>query len=704
MSLRVGIDLGTTFSAVAYIDESSGTPVIIKNRYNKPTTPSVLCFQPDGTILFGDDAKDEQLCGNPNAVSFFKRNMGQSSFALEILGQKYTAADLSAIFLKKLVEDAETQIHQSIDSAVITVPAYFTDKERKDTLEAGKRAGLNVLSLIHEPTAAAFAYGLNTHGKSQTVLIYDLGGGTFDVTIAKITDGEIAVLGSDGDHTLGGKNWDDSLVRYFIDQFEESTGIDMSDDIDMVNTLQVIAEKTKIQLSSRNSVSVPIKYQGERVNLDVTCSIFEDVTSSLIDSTKDLTNNLIASLGLTWNEIDGVILVGGSTRMRMVHDYIVSMSGKPPLSGVNVDEAVALGAAIRANINEHGDVVTLPASGGNPRISGSKAFSDVTAHSLGVILINPAGDRYINSTIIKKNSRIPATNVISSELKTHSALNELEVYVLQGDEERPLDNLILDKYVVYDIEKTSQNPAIIDIAYSYTADGIIAVSAVQKETGKTLPIRVEPVPDDMSWTDENPADHVPKEIQITPTVDVVLAIDVSGSMSGIPIEKAKEAMIGFVNQLNDVDANIGVMAFADSVVWLIKPTRNKTHVTKKIATLSVGYGGAGTCNSAEPFQDSLSELLKCGGVFSKKADMQYVVVLTDGQWSSQQRAITYSHECHKRQIETMAIGFGGADYAFLRRIASTSDFADFSTLTELSGSFSKIAQAINTGKGGLISK
>lgn len=525
MGVRVGIDLGTTFSAVARIDPSTGKPMVIKNSFGSATTPSVLCFERDGNVLFGEDAKNMQSVGDTNAIAFFKRSMGKDMFSVDILGKTYNATDLSAILLKKLKEEAESQINERIDAAVITVPAYFTHKERSATIEAGKRAGLEVIAIINEPTAAAFAYGLNEKEEEQTVLIYDLGGGTFDVTLARINKNEINILGSDGDHELGGKDWDDCIARYLASEFLEKYDVDLSEDPEMVASLLVTAENVKKQLTSKDLVSVPITYQDIRGTIDITEETFESISQFLIGTTKDVTERLLTSVELNWNQIDGVILVGGSTRMRMVHNYVYEMSGKPPLGGVNVDEAVALGAAIRANITDKGEAVaTIGGLLGKIKsnglsIQGAKAVTDVTAHSLGMISISPDGEEYINSFIIKKNSKIPASNTKPFNLRTRAKDNELEVYVLQGEFKRPLDNTIINKYVISKIERTSPPNSVIEVTYEYTANGVIEVSAVQKETGKKLPIKIEPVPEDMSWSDLSPKDNMTGGEM--PSVDVV---------------------------------------------------------------------------------------------------------------------------------------------------------------------------------------
>ncbi len=702
MGIRVGIDLGTTFSAVAMIDRHTGKPVVIRNGFGSPVTPSVLCFQPDGGVLYGEEAKEMQSFGDTNAVAFFKRSMGKDAFSVDILGKTYTATDLSAILLQKLKEEAERQCGETIDGAVITVPAYFTSRERAATIQAGRQAGLEVLSILSEPTAAALAYGLGDRPGEQTVMIYDLGGGTFDVTLARINSNEIRILSCDGDHELGGKDWDDCIARYLADEFQEKYGMDLSEDDRMVTSLLVTAEQVKKQLTSKNTVTVPLAYKDIRGSVDITEEIFESISEFLIGTTREVTERCLSSVGMDWSGIDGVILVGGSTRMRMIRNYVREMSGKEPLSGVNVDEAVALGAAIRANITDKGEA--LPAIGGSaPKraaadvvgVRGAKAVTDVTAHSLGMIAISPDGERYVNSVIIRKNTPIPSENMRPFHFRTRARDNELEVYVLQGEFERPLDNTLLNKYVITQIRKTASLEAVIQVTYRYTSNGVVEIAAIQQDSGQALPVRIEPVPEDMSWTDGSPKDRAAGESQ--PPIDVALAIDLSGSMSGEPTRKAMQAMEDFVDQMDNRFTRVAVFAFADSVRCLQPLSEDFTAVKKTIRKLeSVDVG---VCNGAHPFTDARAILSRWTS--RKKRGLRYIVVLTDGCWACREAAIQAAHMCHMDGIDVMALGFGSANYEFLKQIASTDQFASLTDLSDLGGSFSRIAQAIGEGAGGL---
>ena len=697
MGIRVGIDLGTTFCAVARIDQNTGKPQIIKNSFGSTTTPSVLCFEENGNILFGEDAKNMQSVGDTNSVAFFKRSMGNKLFNVELFGKRYNATDFSAILLRKLKEEAEQQCGETIDSAVITVPAYFTHIERTETLNAGKRAGLDVIAIINEPTAAAFAYGLNEKENEQTVLIYDLGGGTFDATLARINKNEIKILGSDGDHELGGKDWDDCIARYLASEFYEKYGEDISDDPEMIASLLVTAESVKKQLTQKDVVNVPIRYKGISGNIEITEEIFESISQFLIGTTKDVVERLMQDVNVTWESIDGVILVGGSTRMRMIHNYIKEMSGKEPLGGVNVDEAVALGAAIRANITDKGNIV--PSLGGllrkkntNMFIKGAKAVSDVTAHSLGMISISADGEEYVNSVIIKKNTPIPTSNTKAFNFKTRAKNNELEIYVLQGDYKRPLDNTIINKYVISNIKKTTPPKSVIEVTYKYNSNGVIEVSATQKETGKKLPIKIEAIPEDMEWANGSPKDN--QNNNSTPDVEVLLTVDLSGSMSGTPLEEAKKAMKRFVDEMDKDIVRIGLIPFANRTSVVLNPTSDYRKVKKAIDELVID-DGFGYGNSAHPFDIGLSELE------INDADVKYIIVLTDGMWGCCDAAISSAKTCHKNNIEIMALGFGSADYSFLKKIASTDEFASLTDLSNLSGSFSKIAQVIGESSTGI---
>lgn len=711
MGIRVGIDLGTTFSAVARIN-ADGKPEVIHNSFGEAVTPSVLCFQEDGSVLYGQDAKDMQLVGDTNTASFFKRAMGNDDYQVEYFGKIYSATDLSAILLRKLVEEAQEQCGERIDSAVITVPAYFAHKERVATIEAGKKAGLNVLGILNEPTAAAFAYGLMDRPGEQTVIIYDLGGGTFDVTIARISDKEIRILGSDGNHELGGKDWDDCIANYLATQFENATGVDLTEDDHAVNTCLVTAENVKKQLTSRDSVTTMVRCKTTSAQITVTEDKFEEISAYLLQNTSSLIEKLLSELQLSWRDITGVILVGGSTRMRMVSKYVKRMSGREPLHGVNVDEAVALGAAIRANINEDGMTPRMQLGEGAAQkpafqyVLGAKKITDATAHALGMIAESEDRERYVNSIVIPKNEAIPAAREKKYNFNVRKKDNELEVYVLQGEYERCLDNTVIGKYVITGMEMVRKNPSVIAVSYSYDENGVIGVSAVQTETNRSLKVEKMPILEDMSWADGCPKDNDPPSME----ADAILAIDLSGSMDGEPIEKARKAMLGFLDTVDSDTTRVGVVGYANEVKWFTYPTNDYDKVRRTIRGMKIsdelGYG-----TKANPFPQIRDYVKKRPVVSSNsffrhrknednKERMIYTVILTDGEWFQGEAAVRDADVCKKQGVQIIALGFGDADYRFLKKIATTDEMASLTNLNDLGSSFSKIAQVISDDTAG----
>ena len=683
METVIGIDLGTTFSAVASVDVS-GRASVLKNSQGEQLTPSVIWFGEGAAPVVGSEAKQMQEMGEADVASFFKRNMGDVNFSLNFGGKFYSARDLSTIMLRKLKADAELALGETVQKAVITVPAYFNNLQREATIEAGKDAGLEVLRIINEPTAAAISFGLNSQATGQTLLVYDLGGGTFDVTVIKINADSIEVLGTDGDHELGGKNWDDRLIAFIAQKFQEEFGVDPLSDSVAFNDLLVRAESAKKQLSVRDTARVAIAYQGEKGRYDIDVHTFEEITLDLLERTQLLTEKVLEDIHLNWTDINGVLLVGGSTRMPMVSRWIASMSGSEPLRGVNVDEAVALGAAIQANIDANG-------SQGAPRLAlggAMRTIRDVMSHSLGLVAINNDRSRYINSIIIAKNKPIPSEQTSPFTLRTRPGnQNVLEVYMLQGESERPLDCNIIGKYVFSEIEHQTGGQAVLHVSYAYDSNGVIKVSAVQADSNNTLPLRIETVPDEMSWLDLPPVENemVPAHLSL------ILAVDLSGSMSGEPLAKAQQAAQEFVQKLDLSNSSIGLMLFADSVKMSQDLCQNAKSLKKGIESWRIGEVGGG--NSTQPFTQALEEL-------SQREDPRFLLVLTDGIWYDQPLAIRAADRCKEAGIEIIAIGFGGADRSFLQQIASSDENALLTNLNELSSSFSKIAQVL-TESGGL---
>jgi molecular chaperone DnaK len=553
---------------------------------------------------------------------------------------------------------------------VITVPAYFNHPPRDATKRAGQRAGLEVIKIINEPTAAAIAYGLTEESQPRTILVYDLGGGTFDVTLMKITANGIDVLATGGDHRLGGKNWDEAIAMYLSSKFEEEHGMEVIEDLSYYDDLLSKSEAAKMQLSSRDKVNVSLTYKGKRGNYELTLETFNNITFDLLSRTEAYVNHVLAEQKFSWADIDGILLVGGSTRMRMVPELVRTMSGKEPLRGIYVDDAVAQGAAIQAEILRAGSDTILPALGG-------KAIADVTAHSLGMVAINNDRSGFMNRILITHNSKIPAQATKPFKVNRRDCPNnETDIYVLQGESQRPLDCQILGRYIVSGID-LSRGDAVIDVTYSYDVDGIVHVSAVQQEVNRQLPIRVEPVPDDMSWLDRSP-----DELKKVPTqVSIALVVDLSYSMMEA-METVRLAIQEMIANFGTAPIKMGLIGFHDDVKTLIDLADPKK-VANNTSILEVG----GT-TSANPLPQAY-ELLR------DQPGKRIIIVLTDGRWFYPEPAIESAQKCIAENIEIIAIGFADADENFLRKISSADENALYTSLDNLADSFVNIAQVIS---------
>ncbi len=682
MGRFVGIDLGTTYSVVAYIN-ANGKPEVIPNEYGKPITPSVVYFGEHVPIV-GDEAKERQATGAKEVASFFKRNMGNTGFVLSFGERDYTPVDLSALVLAYLKRQAENFFGEPVTDAVVTVPAYFTHPQRTATIEAGSKAGLCVLKIISEPTAAALAYGLRPNQKGQSVLVYDLGGGTFDISLVEITPKELRVKATDGDHNLGGKDWDERLMTYLASQFESEFGAELVGDD--VNELRVQAEQLKFALTARQSATVRVQAHGYVGTYTVTREQFESLTGDLMERTQLLTERVLEESGRAWSDLDGVLPVGGSTRMPMVLDYIERMSGKAAMGGINRDEAVALGAAIQAAM-ERETAANAPVY----LLSGRKSTTDVIAHSLGLIAESADRLRYTNSILIPKNQEIPSTQTRPYRLRTRRSGNtELEVFLTQGEGDDPQGCAYLGRYVFADFPPaTAGKEVTLDITYEYDKNGVVHVSALERDSSKPLRLTVEPVPYDV------PARFAgrPVDLQVGEHLTVYLAFDLSGSMNGNPLAEAKKAAESFLSQCDLTTCSVGLISFSDRVHVDLHASQNGKEISRAIQNLSIGRTGYG--NSDHPFRDIYQLLHKATGI-------RYAIILADGVWSCQSDAITQAKHCHSAEIQVIAIGFGEADKKFLARIASTADQGIFTELGRLTETFSTIARELTeSGSQGL---
>ncbi len=710
MGVKVGIDLGTTFSAVAWKNPRTGAFEVVKSdeKSNALITPSAVRVFDDGSYVCGAQAKEAFEDAEEGVATAFKRCMGTNEFhPMMPDGKEYDPITLSSMLLKHLVRNAEKTIGQKIDEAVITVPAYFEDGPRNATMKAAELAGLKVQKLINEPTAAAMHYGLGHWRENAKILVYDLGGGTFDITLVGMqANTNLCTIGTIGEHKRGGKDWDERLVEMVVEKFIEETGCSR-EDINIAD-LRSEAESWKISLTFKDSIRVTTRVNGYGpAAVEVSRSEFDRATRDLLELTGNLCERLLSDLKVRWNDITDVLLVGGSTRMPQVSEYLTEKAGKKPIAHVNPDQAVAIGAAMCANMSDEQFGDELVVRDGKAQSSELLAelkkpvkdaeavelidfgVSDCVAHSLGIILVDVKKREYVNETIIPKYTQVPCKRAVAAEHES----DELVVYVLQGDG-KIADCTVNQKYIVSGIKVKPGKKTMLRVQYSYDRNHRIHVQVRQDKENTDLPIRIEPFTDEEIEQYCRPISEELIEQMRQANQTFVFALDVSGSMadtgSATPLSDAKNAIKQFI--MDHPGAKYGVIAVSDRSEWVISPTPDMNAALRSVD--SIRCGQTGPCNSAHPFREIKDGFRENG---------EYVAfVMADGMWEDQPAAVAAAKECHKMGIKVFGMGFGHADKKFLRDISSNPDEAQYSNDSKgLSGSFGRIAQTLGSGKKGM---
>ncbi len=473
MGKIIGIDLGTTNSCVSVME--GGTPVVIPNAEGNRTTPSIVAFAKDGERLVGETAKNQAITNPDRTIASIKREMG-SDFHVKIDDKNYSPQEISAMVLMKMKKDAESYLGEPVTAAVITVPAYFTDSQRQATKDAGRIAGLEVKRIINEPTAASLAYGMDKEDEHQTIMVFDLGGGTFDVSVLELGDGVFEVLATKGDNHLGGDDFDEAVINYLADEFKKDNGIDLRVDKMSHQRLKDAAEKAKKELSSKiqSNINLPFITANAsgplHMNIDLSRAKFNELTAHLVERTVGPTKNALKDAGITASEIDRVILVGGSTRTPAVQEAVKNITGKEPTKGVNPDEVVALGAAIQGGVLS-GDVKDV-------------LLLDVTPLSLGIETLGG-----VSTILIERNTTIPTkkSQVFSTAADSQTAV---DIHVVQGERKFATDNVTLGRFQLDGIAPAPRGVPQIEVAFDIDANGIVNVTAKDLGTGKVQHITI----------------------------------------------------------------------------------------------------------------------------------------------------------------------------------------------------------------------
>jgi molecular chaperone DnaK len=662
-TFAVGIDLGTTHSAIAIVNKH-GVPEVLPNAEGDRITPSAILFD-DDDIIIGNYAKQAAVAFPEQVVEFVKRNMGTGEGGFVYRDQNYTPEHLSSLILAKLKHDAELRLGHPVHQAVITVPAYFGHRERQATIKAGELAGLDVIRLINEPTAAATAYGLNNLGRDMRCLVCDLGGGTFDVTIIDLEGNDIHVRATAGDNHLGGKDWDDCLIAYAAEQFKEKHGLDPRDDLAAHHDLRQKCVSAKLALTKRPEVTLFYDYKGNILRLKIPRTLFEELTAHLLERAEALTLESLKEAKTTPEEIDTVLLAGGSTRMPMVRKLIRKIFKKEPARDINPDECVAMGAALTAALE------AAQLAGEAPPVD--IRTHDVAGHSLGMVVYKDG--KLHNTSIIRRNSRIPCEHTQDRFITTHDGQTVVDLWLVQGENSDPLECNVLGHFEFYGVPPRDAGESRLSVTYRYNANGIVEVEAMDLNTGQTLAHRVAASTVSLEDVARN---RVP--------VHIALLMDASGSMYGPNMDAARASALSFARSTLKPNRSIALYAFPGG--QRTRPTRSLEDIENAMAQL-IPIGSS-------PLHEGLAKARRS---LKGKAGMQRIfVILTDGHPDDPEAAMAECIRIRRSGGRIITIGVGQrVNQDFLQRMCMRpSDFHRHTEQVELDGTFINLATEVST--------
>lgn len=737
--MYIGIDLGTTYSVAAVVNEA-GVPEIIQITQDSITTPSAVYIGRSGRVSIGVNAKKH----GGKAATFYKRTIGQdaANYYPEN-GQQYSSVELSSIFLKEFASRIKEITGEKIDGAVITVPAYFEEREKSNTRKAAEEAGINVIHMVNEPTAAVTAYGLKQE-VNKKVLVFDLGGGTFDVSVANITKEKIEIIATIGDFQLGGRDWDKEICRWAAEQFEEKFGVNFSGDSEQMDALMIDAENLKKNLTESTEADILIKSDDHEGVFTLSRAKFEEKTRNLLERTGSLINKMFEEKNLSWKDIDEIILVGSSTRMPMVKNYIKEISGKEARLH-NPEGAVACGAALMANsIGKSKEEFELDFDEDDFVIPvGDRKIEDVNSHSLGLIVAKEAyvnGEKcriYYNEIMIRKNTALKDAQMTKA-FRLNS--DTQDIYLTQWESDSlPEKESIIGKYQVEGI--TPNEP--FSVTYFHNPDGTVGIKAEQSG----IDLSVSKV---LDYCDR---DFEPEPVAEPAKGIFMIAVDLSGSMgtictqapeyrellaridngtlnedelleakeefekikkfiknniakryieNGLLASQMKVSAIGlakkfikdFVKKFPIENVSFGIVGFADSIKDFCEPTHNSEAIFKAIDELIISYEVTGFSNNAQPMYHMFDILAKKKE--RENLDFAYAIVLTDGDWSTRASndALRARSRYIREGIEIIVQGFGEANEDFVRNLATVEEFADVGDIVQLGEKFDNIAEVL----------